>query len=91
MRINFYVQREIVTGLRYVQKISRKGIKIVKTNNMVGSYGPKLDLQSYTSPVEDMPSGMLARGTYKVSSLFTDDDNNEHLKWEWSFELKKDW
>lgn len=110
LRIDFYVQREIVTGLKFIQKISRHGVKIVKTNNMVGSYAPKSELQSYTTPVEEMPSGMLARGTYNVKSLFTDgklrfyeskchlqylflptDDQNEHLKWEWTFELRKDW
>ncbi|KAH9393682.1 hypothetical protein TYRP_021600 [Tyrophagus putrescentiae] len=91
LRIDFFVQREIVTGLKFVQKISRHGVKIVKTNNMVGSYAPKAQIQSYTTPVEEMPSGMLARGTYNVKSLFTDDDQNEHLKWEWTFELRKDW
>lgn len=58
---------------------------------MVGSYAPKLEMQSYSTPVDEMPSGLVARGTYTVKSLFTDDDKNEHLKWEWSFELKKDW
>ncbi|XP_017491857.1 PREDICTED: rho GDP-dissociation inhibitor 1-like, partial [Rhagoletis zephyria] len=77
LRIDFFVQREIVTGLKFVQKISRHGVKIVKTNNMVGSYAPKAQIQSYTTPVEEMPSGMLARGTYNVKSLFTDDDQNE--------------
>lgn len=47
---------------------------------MVGSYAPKKELQSYTTPVEDAPSGMLARGHYTVNSLFTDDDGHEHLK-----------
>jgi len=36
-------------------------------------------------------TGLLARGSYSVKSLFTDDDKNEHLKWEWAFDLKKDW
>ena len=58
---------------------------------MVGSYAPKLELQSFITPVEDAPSGMLYRGQYTVHSLFTDDDGHEHLKWEWSFEIKKDW
>ena len=58
---------------------------------MVGSYGPKAEVQSYTTAPEQAPSGMLARGTYIVKSLFTDDDKNEHLKWEWQLELKKDW
>jgi len=58
---------------------------------MVGSYGPKAELQSYTTPKEEAPTGMIARGTYHVKSLFTDDDKVEHLKWEWKLEIKKDW
>ncbi|XP_023243150.1 rho GDP-dissociation inhibitor 1-like [Centruroides sculpturatus] len=91
IRIDFYVQREIVTGLKYVQKIFRHGIQCDSISNMVGSYAPKKEIQSYTTPLEDMPSGMLARGNYTVKSLFTDDDKSEHLKWEWSFEIKKEW
>lgn len=91
VKIYFYVQREIVTGLKYVQKTYRKGIQVDKDNNMVGSYGPKTELQSYTTKLEQAPSGMLARGAYLVKSLFTDDDKNEHLKWEWTLEIKKEW
>ena len=91
IRIDFYVQREIVTGLKYIQKVMRHSIQHEKLTHMVGSYAPKLEMQSYSTPVDEMPSGFVARGTYTVKSLFTDDDKNEHLKWEWSFELKKDW
>jgi len=91
VRIDFYVQREIVTGLKYVQKISRHGIQVEKMSQMIGSYPPKAEHHSFLSPLEDMPSGMLARGTYSVKSLFTDDDKNEHLKWEWGFTLGKEW
>ncbi|CAL4184459.1 unnamed protein product, partial [Meganyctiphanes norvegica] len=91
IRIDFHVQREIVTGLKYIQRTYRKGIQVDKMSHMVGSYAPKMEVQSYTTPVEDAPSGMIARGHYNVKSLFTDDDNNEHLKWEWSFDIKKDW
>ncbi|XP_042913081.1 rho GDP-dissociation inhibitor 2 [Parasteatoda tepidariorum] len=91
IRIDFFVQHEIVTGLKYVQKVLRHGLQQEKITHMVGSYAPKLELQSYSTPVDEMPSGMFTRGTYTVKSLFTDDDKNEHLKWEWSFELKKDW
>nr|CAG4644343.1 EOG090X0EJY [Lepidurus arcticus] len=91
IRIDFHVQHEIVHGLKYVQKTYRSGIQVDKMSHMVGSYAPKLELQSYTTPSEDSPSGLLARGHYNVTSLFTDDDKNEHLKWEWSFEIKKDW
>ena len=58
---------------------------------MVGSYGPKKEIQSYTTAMDQAPSGMMARGSYTVKSLFTDDDKHEHLKWEWKIEIKKDW
>lgn len=91
IRIEFFVQREIVHGLKYVQKTYRMGMPVDKMTHMVGSYAPKTEIQSYTTPSEDAPSGMMARGSYTVQSLFTDDDKHEHLKWEWSFEIKKDW
>ncbi|XP_023017826.1 rho GDP-dissociation inhibitor isoform X2 [Leptinotarsa decemlineata] len=91
IRIEFIVQREIVHGLKYVQKTSKMSLPVDKMTHMVGSYAPKHEIQSYTTPSEDAPSGIMARGGYTVHSLFTDDDKNEHLKWEWTFEIKKDW
>lgn len=91
IRIEFIVQREIVHGLKYVQKTYKMGLPVDKMTHMVGSYAPKTEMQSYTTPPEDAPSGMMARGNYTVHSLFTDDDKHEHLKWEWSFDIKKDW
>ncbi|XP_077297207.1 rho GDP-dissociation inhibitor [Arctopsyche grandis] len=91
IRIDFIVQREIVHGLKYVQKIYRLGVPVDKMVHMVGSYPPKAEIQSYTTPPEDAPSGMISRGSYTVNSLFTDDDKNRHLQWEWAFEIKKDW
>lgn len=40
---------------------------------------------------ETAPSGMIARGHYNATSKFVDDDNETHLKFEWSFDIKKDW
>lgn len=91
IRIDFIVQREIVHGLKYLQKTYRLGVPVDKMTHMVGSYPPKTEIQSYTTSAEDAPSGVMARGSYTVNSLFTDDDRNEHLKWEWSFDIKKDW
>ena len=91
IKIEFIVQREIVHGLKYVQKTYRLSVPVDKMVHMVGSYAPKNDVQSYTTVAEEAPSGLLTRGMYNVHSLFTDDDNNIHLKWEWNFEIKKDW
>ena len=91
IRIDFIVQREIVHGLKYVQKTYKMGMQVDKMTHMVGSYGPKADLRSNWTPPEDAPSGSFHRGTYTIKSLFTDDDKTEHLKWEWLLKIKKDW
>lgn len=91
IRIEFFVQREIVHGLRYVQKTYRMGVPVDKMTQMVGSYPPKAEIQSYITPFEEAPSGMLARGEYSISSTFCDDDKNVHLKWDWVLKVEKDW
>lgn len=92
IKITFKVQREIVSGLKYQQVMSRKGLTVDKSTYMVGSYGPKpgQDLE-YTTPLEEAPSGVITRGTYTVRSKFVDDDHNVHLAWDWSLAIKKNW
>ena len=34
---------------------------------------------------------MLMRGHYDAVSRFEDDDNQTHLQFAWSFDIKKDW
>jgi len=59
-----------------------------------GSYSPNTtDKPEYEKKFEHetAPSGMIARGHYNAVSRFVDDDNQEHLKFEWAFDIKKDW
>merc|ERR1712146_210382 len=91
LKIDFRVQHEVVAGLRYTDGVYRKALRVIKNNYMLGSYGPKAEVQSAMTPWDEMPSGMLARGHYTVKSKFIDDDKNEHLAWEWTFDLKKTW
>ncbi|OIW32593.1 E set domain-containing protein [Coniochaeta ligniaria NRRL 30616] len=94
MVVTFKVQHEIISGLSYVQVVKRKGIRVSKDTEMLGSYGPNTDKQPiYTKRFheEEAPSGMLARGHYNALSSFVDDDKKVHLKFEWSFDIAKDW
>ncbi|XP_027561056.1 rho GDP-dissociation inhibitor 1 [Neopelma chrysocephalum] len=91
IKISFRVNREIVSGLKYIQNTFRKGVKIDKTEYMVGSYGPRAEEYEFLTPMEEAPKGMLARGSYNIKSKFTDDDKTDHLSWEWNLTIKKDW
>jgi Rho GDP-dissociation inhibitor len=53
---------------------------------MLGSYAPgKTNEKKF--PLEEAPSGMLARGKYDARSKFTDDDGHSYLDFSWSFEV----
>ena len=53
---------------------------------MLGSYAPgKSNEKKF--PLEEAPSGMLARGKYEARSKFTDDDGHSYLDFTWSFEV----
>lgn len=91
MKMYFYVQREIVSGLKYSQKVYKAGIKVDSLSQMMGSYPPKAEMQSFTTQEEEAPSGMLKRGSFKIESRFIDDDKFEYASWKWNLEIKKDW
>ncbi|XP_075911736.1 rho GDP-dissociation inhibitor 1-like isoform X2 [Petromyzon marinus] len=91
IKISFKVNREIVSGLRYIQHTHRKGVKVDKANYMVGSYGPRVAEHEFVTPPEEAPRGMLARGNYSLRSQFTDDDKTDHLSWEWNLKIHKEW
>ncbi|KAI2467173.1 immunoglobulin E-set [Annulohypoxylon bovei var. microspora] len=94
MVASFKVQHEILSGLQYVQVVKRKGIKVSKDSEMLGSYAPSTEKQPLYSKrfqEEEAPSGMLARGHYNATSSFVDDDKKTHLQFEWSFDIAKDW
>jgi len=91
VKIAFFVQREIVSGLKYIQGVYRKGIRVDKDDCMVGSYGPKGSEQYWVNKSEEAPKGMIARGTYKMKSKFIDDDKNVHLEWEWQLKIVSNW
>ncbi|KAF2838932.1 E set domain-containing protein [Patellaria atrata CBS 101060] len=93
MKATFKVQHQILSGLKYIQVAKRMGLSN-KIQEMIGSYSPNTtDKPSYEKRFneETAPSGMVARGHYKATSRFIDDDNVTHLQFEWSFDIKKDW
>ena len=89
-KIVFSVYNEIISGLRYHEVISRKGVNVDKNSYMIGSYSPK-ENHVYETPSDELPKGMLSRGTYKNNLKIIDDDKNVHKDLEYSFTIEKDW
>ncbi|KAI9221682.1 immunoglobulin E-set [Blastocladiella britannica] len=91
LKLRFRIQHDVVSGLKYLHVIKRKGIKFDRAEEMLGSYGPATEDYEKKFPVEEAPTGMIARGLYDVRSKFVDDDGQTHLEWDWQFKISKDW
>ncbi|XP_069725894.1 rho GDP-dissociation inhibitor 3 isoform X2 [Phaenicophaeus curvirostris] len=91
VKVSFKVNREIVCGLRCLHLTYRRGRPVDRDVFMVGSYAPRAEEYEVVTPAEEVPRGWLARGSYRVRSLVTDDDKTEHLSWEWGLCIKKAW
>ncbi|KAM4021922.1 rho GDP-dissociation inhibitor 2 [Anomaloglossus baeobatrachus] len=91
VKISFKVNKEIVSGLKYVQHTYRNRVRVAKAIFMVGSYGPRPEEYEFLTPMEEAPKGLIARGTYHNKSFFTDDDSHNHLTWEWTLSIRKEW
>ncbi|CAF1289536.1 unnamed protein product [Adineta steineri] len=91
-QLEYYVQRDIVTGLKLVSKVLKaRTITVDKSKYMIGSRAPSNELQTYVSDLEQAPSGMLSRGSFLVKSKLIDDDKNTFAEWEWNLVIAKDW
>ncbi|KAM6299458.1 rho GDP-dissociation inhibitor 3 [Aegotheles albertisi] len=91
VKVSFKVNREIVCGLRCLHLTYRRGRPVDRDVFMVGSYAPRAEEYEVVTPAEEAPRGWLARGSYHVRSLLTDDDHTEHLSWEWGLCIQKAW
>jgi len=93
-KVSFKIQHDIVSGLKYVNLVYRKGIRVAKEQTMIGSFGPQVAPHEVVFPRhgwEEAPSGMLSRGSYTAKSQFVDDDDQTHLEYEYAFDIKSDW
>eukprot|EP01028_Stygiella_incarcerata_P013057 TRINITY_DN81115_c0_g1_i1.p1 TRINITY_DN81115_c0_g1~~TRINITY_DN81115_c0_g1_i1.p1 ORF type:complete len:207 (+),score=76.00 TRINITY_DN81115_c0_g1_i1:102-722(+) len=89
--LRFWVQREIVSGLKYIGSVKKKSFRVRKDKAMIGSFAPTKDRIEYKFEETTAPSGFMQRGTVKVQGQYTDDDKSEHLKVNYSVQIKKDW
>ncbi|MCJ1354785.1 MAG: hypothetical protein MMC33_004775 [Icmadophila ericetorum] len=94
MKARFRVQHGVLSGLKYVTAVKRKGIRVGKDQEMLGSYAPNTKENPFYEKKfaqDEAPSGMMARGHYTAIAKFVDDDDHTHLTFEWSFDIAKDW
>jgi Rho GDP-dissociation inhibitor len=89
IEIQFYVQRDIVTGLKYEQSTYRGPLRLDHSDVMMGSFAPRKEPHNWISETYEAPKGKVHRGTYSVKSRFHDVDRTDFLSWKWQITVVK--
>ncbi|XP_047082401.1 rho GDP-dissociation inhibitor 1-like [Lolium rigidum] len=91
LKFTFSVSNNIVSGLRYTNRVWKTGIKVDSTKEMLGTFSPQPEEYTYVTPEETTPSGMFARGSYSARTKFLDDDRKCYLQIDYTFDIRRDW
>eukprot|EP01090_Pellita_catalonica_P020952 TRINITY_DN770_c0_g2_i1.p1 TRINITY_DN770_c0_g2~~TRINITY_DN770_c0_g2_i1.p1 ORF type:complete len:196 (-),score=49.05 TRINITY_DN770_c0_g2_i1:64-651(-) len=95
IEIQFKCQHEIITGLKLINLVYKKSIRVHKEEIMLGSFSPSgKELRTVVIPRrdwEEAPGGLLGRGSYKGKHRFLDDDGKCHLEYDYAFTIAKSW
>jgi Rho GDP-dissociation inhibitor len=89
IRVAFYVQRDIVLGLKWVNIVKKMGIRVDKDTTMMGSFAPASDPYVIEMDAEQAPSGMLGRGKYTCTGRLIDDDGMVQAEFDYAVHIKK--
>ena len=80
--ITFKVQHDILTGIKFVNKLSKMVYSETEELSL-GSYPPSSQPFTFEFPrfdYSEAPKGMLFRGDYKAKNEFIDTEGNTHFK-----------
>lgn len=79
------------SGLKFSTTITKFGVAVDKTEEMIGSFACGEKLIKYRMPEESAPSGMMMRTSFSAQGKLQDDDDKVHAQWNYAFEIKKNW
>ncbi|KAK5983290.1 hypothetical protein GCK32_007038 [Trichostrongylus colubriformis] len=89
IRIDFFVHRENIKGLKYVHKVNRMNINLSKTVHKLGTYAPHKEMQTFTLEPQAAPVGIFYRGKYTIKSQLIDENEQNLLTWTWILKVVK--
>ncbi|MFD5082397.1 hypothetical protein ACFVYP_01500 [Kitasatospora sp. NPDC058201] len=91
IRVDFRVDDAPVSGVLYTSSHYRKGLRVGREKQMLGSFPQQGMPHSVTFPRhgwEEAPSGMLNRGSYTAKAELHDDEGKALAEFEYAFDIR---
>ncbi|KAK5979918.1 RHO protein GDP dissociation inhibitor [Trichostrongylus colubriformis] len=82
-RIDFYVHRSPVHGLKYRHTVHRLGERILEEWYYLGDFEPGRSVQTFALPLERAPEGSFHLGVYTLKGIMVDKYHRELAAWRW--------
>ncbi|KAJ0967829.1 hypothetical protein J5N97_024746 [Dioscorea zingiberensis] len=80
LKFTFSVSNNIVSGLRFNNKVWKTGVKVGSTKEMLGTYSPQVEPYTCEVPKDTILLGIFTRGSYFARTKFVDDDGKSYLE-----------
>ncbi|KAF3623364.1 Rho GDP-dissociation inhibitor 1 [Capsicum annuum] len=91
LKFSFIVSNNGVSGLKYINTTWKSGVRVDKTQVMLGNFEPRKDPYVYELEEDVTPSGVFARGVYTTRTQVIDEKERSYMDIKYYFDIQKQW
>lgn len=88
-KFSFIVSNKDVVGLKYINTIWKTGVRVDKTEAILGTFKPREEPYEYELDEDTTPSGIFVRGLYCAKIKVVDNQGICYMDIKYYFELQK--
>ncbi|XP_059286766.1 rho GDP-dissociation inhibitor 1-like [Lycium barbarum] len=91
LKFSFTVSNNVVSGLKYINTTWKSGVRVDKSQVMLGTFSPRKEPYVYELEEDVTPSGVFARGLYTARTQVIDEKERCYVDIKYYFDIQKQW
>ncbi|XP_055822201.1 rho GDP-dissociation inhibitor 1-like [Solanum dulcamara] len=91
LKFSFIVSNNVVYGFKYINTTWKAGVRVDKSQVMLGSFEPRKEPYVYELEEDVTPSGVFARGLYTTRTQVIDEKERCYVDIKYYFDIQRQW
>ncbi|MCD7471112.1 hypothetical protein HAX54_011399 [Datura stramonium] len=91
LKFSFIVSNNVVSGLRYINTTWKSGVRVDKSQVILGTFSPRKEPYLYELEEDVTPSGVFARGLYTARTQVIDEKERCYVDIKYYFDIQRQW
>ncbi|CAN4104610.1 unnamed protein product [Withania somnifera] len=91
LKFSFIISNNVVSGLKYINTTWKAGVRVDKTQVMLGTFDPRKEPYVHELEEDVTPSGIFARGLYTTRTQVIDEKERCYMDIKYYFDIQKQW